>query len=273
MPDANSLDLTTGMTLEAWVRPTALGACQTALLKETTGDLSYALYASSRVRRLRRRAAVRVDRRRPTSGATDGAARPNAWSHLAATYDGAVVAALRQRHAGRVEGARPARSRRPTGALRIGGNSIWGEYFNGQIDEVRVYNRALSAPRSPRTATPPISAAAPTRPRRIRRAPTVSVTAPAREHRVGDGRAWRRPRRDNVGVVGVQFKLDGANLGSEDTTVAVFGVTWNTTTATNGSHALTAVARDAAGNTATSTAVDVTVAELDAGHDGASTSR
>ena len=32
-----------------------------------------------------------------------------------------------------------------TGALRIGGNSIWGEYFAGLIDEAHVYNRALSA--------------------------------------------------------------------------------------------------------------------------------
>jgi hypothetical protein len=31
-----------------------------------------------------------------------------------------------------------------TGALRIGGNAIWGEYFRGSIDEVRIYNRALS---------------------------------------------------------------------------------------------------------------------------------
>ena len=29
--------------------------------------------------------------------------------------------------------------------LRIGGNAVWGEYFAGLIDEVRVYNRALSA--------------------------------------------------------------------------------------------------------------------------------
>jgi hypothetical protein len=29
--------------------------------------------------------------------------------------------------------------------LRIGGNSIWTEWFNGLIDEVRVYNRALTA--------------------------------------------------------------------------------------------------------------------------------
>ena len=32
-----------------------------------------------------------------------------------------------------------------TGALRIGGNQIWPEWFSGLIDEVRVYNRALSA--------------------------------------------------------------------------------------------------------------------------------
>ena len=31
------------------------------------------------------------------------------------------------------------------GVLRIGGNSVWGEWFAGLIDEVRVYNRALSA--------------------------------------------------------------------------------------------------------------------------------
>ena len=31
-----------------------------------------------------------------------------------------------------------------TGALRIGGNSIWGEWFTGLIDEVRLYNRALT---------------------------------------------------------------------------------------------------------------------------------
>jgi len=31
-----------------------------------------------------------------------------------------------------------------TGALRIGGNSIWGEWFAGQIDDVRIYNKALT---------------------------------------------------------------------------------------------------------------------------------
>ena len=31
-----------------------------------------------------------------------------------------------------------------TGPLAIGGNSRFGEYFQGRIDEVRIYNRALS---------------------------------------------------------------------------------------------------------------------------------
>ena len=31
-----------------------------------------------------------------------------------------------------------------TGALRIGGNQAYGDFFSGLIDEVRVYNRALS---------------------------------------------------------------------------------------------------------------------------------
>ena len=32
-----------------------------------------------------------------------------------------------------------------TGALKIGGNAIWGEWFKGDIDEIRIYNRALTA--------------------------------------------------------------------------------------------------------------------------------
>src|SRR5206468_12459526 len=65
-------------------------------------------------------------------------------------------------------------------------------------------------------------------------------------------------RRANDVVVGVQFKLDGANLGAE-VLAAPYSLSWNTTGASNGSHTLTALARDAAGNTATTAAVSVTV--------------
>jgi hypothetical protein len=67
----------------------------------------------------------------------------NAWTHLAATYDGTTLrlyvnGALATSTS--VGGAIPV----STGVLRIGGNSIWSEWFKGLIDEVRVYNRALS---------------------------------------------------------------------------------------------------------------------------------
>src|SRR4029077_8435096 len=51
---------------------------------------------------------------------------------------------------------------------------------------------------------------------------------------------------------------DGANLGTEDT-ASPYSVSWNTSSASNGGHTLTAVARDAAGNQTTSSAVAVTV--------------
>ena len=43
--DAADLDLTTGLTLEAWVRPTTLSGWRTVAIKEAPGGLAYALYA------------------------------------------------------------------------------------------------------------------------------------------------------------------------------------------------------------------------------------
>lgn len=59
-------------------------------------------------------------------------------------------------------------------------------------------------------------------------------------------------------VVGVQFQLDGANLGAEDTS-SPYSISWNTRGAANGSHTLTAVARDFFGVRYTSAPVTVMV--------------
>jgi chitodextrinase len=89
--------------------------------------------------------------------------------------------------------------------------------------------------------------------------PTVSISAPANTATVfGSSVTVSASASDNVGVVGVQFRVDGADLGAEDTTNA-YSVAWDSTTATDGAHTLTAVARDAAGNTTTSSSVSVTV--------------
>ncbi|HLG18425.1 MAG TPA: Ig-like domain-containing protein [Bdellovibrionota bacterium] len=91
--------------------------------------------------------------------------------------------------------------------------------------------------------------------------PAVSMTSPASGATVSGTLSVSATASDNIGVAGVQFKLDGANLGAEDTT-SPYSISWNTTSTANGSHSLSAVARDAAGNTATSSAVNVTVSNL-----------
>ncbi len=94
-------------------------------------------------------------------------------------------------------------------------------------------------------------------------APTVSITAPTNGSSVqGSNVAITATAADNVGVAGVSFYLDqtppNGQLGAEDT-ASPYSATWNTTTLVNGSHTLTAVARDAAGNKTTSAVVTVTV--------------
>jgi uncharacterized delta-60 repeat protein len=88
--------------------------------------------------------------------------------------------------------------------------------------------------------------------------PSVSISAPVAGATVSGLETVSAVASDNAGVAGVQFKLDGANLGAEDAT-APYSFPWDTTTFTNGSHTLTAVARDAAGNATTSAAVAVNV--------------
>jgi hypothetical protein len=90
-------------------------------------------------------------------------------------------------------------------------------------------------------------------------APSASMTAPANNATVaGTAVTVSAAASDNVGVAGVQFKLDGVNLGVEDGS-SPYTIVWDTTKAANGSHSLTAVARDGAGNSATSGPVTVTV--------------
>jgi len=88
--------------------------------------------------------------------------------------------------------------------------------------------------------------------------PTVAITAPLSGATVSGPVPVSANAVDNVGVAGVQFKLDGANLGAEVTS-APYDLNWSTTSVANGTHALTAVARDAAGNAATSGTVSVSV--------------
>jgi hypothetical protein len=67
------------------------------------------------------------------------------WTHVAATFDGANLSLYINGAASGSQGA--SASTIPVGprSLRIGADSSGGSNFNGQIDEPRVWNRALSA--------------------------------------------------------------------------------------------------------------------------------
>ena len=88
-------------------------------------------------------------------------------------------------------------------------------------------------------------------------APTVNISSPAAGTIAGTVNV-NATANDNIGVVGVQFLLDGNNLGAKDL-ISPYSITWDTTAVNNGSHTLTARARDAAGNTTTSSSVIVNI--------------
>jgi glucose/arabinose dehydrogenase/fibronectin type 3 domain-containing protein len=139
VPNAASLNLGSAMTLSAWIRPTAtMSGWRTIMQKEPD---AYFLNASASTAM------------RPAGGATIGSGQPivvgpvanplNAWTHVALTYDGTQLRLF-------VNGQQVATNnasgpiQTSTGQLSIGGNTPYGEYFTGIIDDVRVYNRALS---------------------------------------------------------------------------------------------------------------------------------
>lgn len=90
-------------------------------------------------------------------------------------------------------------------------------------------------------------------------APTISITNPANGATVsGTSVTLSANATDNIGVSGVRFKVDGTNNGTEDT-AAPYSIIWDSTLVANGAHTVTATARDATGNSATSSGIIVTV--------------
>jgi len=143
VPDASPLDLTAGVTLEAWVyRRSEPAGRRTLVAKEATGQRAYFLDA------------VGPTSDQPTVGVSiagveqmlsGGNALPQrAWTHVAGTYDGTRL----RLYVNGVEVANRLQSGAigvSTGALRVGGNALASEFFFGRVDEVRIYGRALGA--------------------------------------------------------------------------------------------------------------------------------
>lgn len=89
-------------------------------------------------------------------------------------------------------------------------------------------------------------------------APTgVAITAPANGASVTGQVTISATASDNVGVVQVNFYVDGQLLASD--TSAPFSTNWNTNKVTNTTHTLYVIATDAAGNATQSTTITVSV--------------
>jgi hypothetical protein len=88
--------------------------------------------------------------------------------------------------------------------------------------------------------------------------PTISIVKPVAGETVSNTVQVSADASDKVAIRSVQFYLDGKALGSPVTT-APYAISWNTTTASNGSHTLTATATDTSGNVGNAAPVAVTV--------------
>jgi hypothetical protein len=190
-------------------------------------------------------------------GAT--ALQANTWYFVTGVYDAAAstlhVYLNGQLDDGALVGTVTATQQNSSANVNIGRRPSGNNFnFNGRIDDVRIYSRALSQGEVQADMNAPVTGVA-----GDSVPPAVAITAPAANAQVSDILNVTASASDDVGVVGVQFLVDGVNAGVEDA-APPYALAWDTRTVANGAHTLTARARDAAGNSTLSAAVSVNVA-------------
>ena len=92
--------------------------------------------------------------------------------------------------------------------------------------------------------------------------PIVSMWSPSGSRTLTGTVSLTATAVDDQDVAGVQFKLGDRNIGAEVTTeapITKFTLSWDSRSVPNGAYALTATARDAAGNTTTSAEIAITI--------------
>ena len=252
-----ALQSTGDMTLEAWINAAANPADDGQIISKSSG-VGWQLKTSPDTGP--HTFGIKVSGSSTTSTQRYGTTvrSLNTWYHIAGVYTASagtlniyVNGALNN---GTLLGTIPASQFNQSVNVNIG-RRTGGYYLNGVIDEVRVYSRALSQAEiqtdmiTPIGSTPPPPDTTP---------PTVSMSSPANGATVSGTTTVSASASDNVAVAGVQFLLDGNNLGSEVAS-SPFSMQWNTATSTAGTHALAAIARDTSGNKTTSASISVTV--------------
>ena len=174
----------------------------------------------------------------------------NIWHHITFTYDSNATQPKSRVY---LDGIQAGSDNGQVGLLAVNTNDIKiglgfsSDYFNGYIDDVRIYNRAL-APDEVITLKDLAGTDGGVQVSTDNINPTVSFTAPTPGSTMTDTVTITAEAVDAGGVKSVQFKLDGANLQAADTT-APYSITWDTKNVSNGAHELRAVVTDMAGNT------------------------
>jgi hypothetical protein len=157
LPDARALDLTTAMTLEAWVHPNQLNDRQPILAKQGTTKGSphrgYMLSAGDPSGQGRVEVEIFKDDNNKSSLLSSAALNTSDWQHVAFVYqyvgDGSSTMTLYINGVARGSSTAAVgpvqKNAQPLELGRYYWSSGYARYFNGLIDNVRIYNRALTA--------------------------------------------------------------------------------------------------------------------------------
>nr|WP_082535520.1 LamG-like jellyroll fold domain-containing protein [Nonomuraea pusilla] len=183
VPHAQSLRLANTLTLSAWVRPAAVDAWHTVLMKENASGPAYGLYASYGGVPLGWLSNATTFK----SVVGDDPLPINEWSHLAVTYNGTIITLYLN---GTQIDQTPMTGNLADdgGVLRLGGNNIWlDEFYSGLIDEVRIYNRVQTAAEIQADMNAPIGAAATSTATQQQRLNAATDPAPAIDRLTVDG--------------------------------------------------------------------------------------
>ena len=147
VPDAASLDLTTGMTLAAWIRPgVTVNTTQDVIKKATNAGINgYELSLSSAGKVFVRLNQVTSGDTFRINSATNYPLNNTAWMHVAATYDGTTIKLYINGVQESGDLAGPAAIATNNLAVGLGAQSDNTRRFTGLLDDARIYGSALSA--------------------------------------------------------------------------------------------------------------------------------
>lgn len=145
LSDASISSFPNGITLEAWIYPTTFGANfweDTILSKEGAGTHGYCLRSGGNGIIDFAASPGAWDSSKHVAS-SDNALSLNTWQHVAGTYDGTImVLYVNGVNAGSLVTNHELAD--TDGNLWLGASMSWGRYFNGAIDEVRIWDYARS---------------------------------------------------------------------------------------------------------------------------------